>query len=657
MHYWERTGADPRPPSSVSASLRNYVFKAKAFRSYSQIENLCKYFSSIKKKEKARILGKLDEITQDYLVVKNRMSSLSTRFINCSALPLFMPTSLYPLSSSFLPCCFSPMSSFYSYTAKTRIKYYQSAKSAEFILQQFASLSDFKFVEFLFCSPMDRSVTMLDVVARKALYRIINAYTEKNAMDLILDESVNIAQRKGNNKNLPGSKVNGKNKHSKSKNNKKNSNNKKSNAGSVPAKDEKVVDVQAEHDQSKAFIEEIVNKIIEDAVKIKETINNDAQEFMKNSSEFQVVSSQKKKNRKSQPQQKSKSSPKKHSKHFRKPKPDKSDPKIANPADLASPKLNPVEPSQTLPDYQRPQQVVDSLHKEVLRFCESITWKLEDRISSINKILEKLSEIVAMAFEGASIGLFGSYASGLAIEASDVDIVVIGLDVADRSQIEISCQYLATYLQNYPFITHLQVIPTARIPIIKLEVNTLSLIGKESQIMVDITFDDSCSSDYGSHFGLSTLYLTKELQKLYPSLQYLVLVLKQFLYEHSLNSSYRGGLSSYSLILWVAALLNSMKIVPENLGELLVEFFKFYGNEFDPKAIGVNILNGGSFFELEYPGYEAVVTIDPVNQLNVTRMSYQISEVLVAFSKAHQILKEFVSKGKKKHMLKSIFKK
>ena len=99
-----------------------------------------------------------------------------------------------------------------------------------------------------------------------------------------------------------------------------------------------------------------------------------------------------------------------------------------------------------------------------------------------------------------------------------------------------------------------------------------------------------------------------------------------------------------------------MPVVSDNLGELFLEFLKFYGSIFDPSATGINIINGGSFFQLEYHGYESVVTIDPVNQLNNTRMSYQISEVLSAFKTAYEKIHQLVMNGRRKSLLKQIFK-
>ena len=81
-------------------------------------------------------------------------------------------------------------------------------------------------------------------------------------------------------------------------------------------------------------------------------------------------------------------------------------------------------------------------------------------------------------------------------------------------------------------------------------------------------------------------------------MQYLAIVLKQLLATHDLNSAYHGkvhagGLSSYSLVIWIAACFNSMTEPNREIGDLLLSFLKFYGKEFDPRTMGISILNGG----------------------------------------------------------------
>jgi DNA polymerase sigma len=100
-----------------------------------------------------------------------------------------------------------------------------------------------------------------------------------------------------------------------------------------------------------------------------------------------------------------------------------------------------------------------------------------------------------------------------------------------------------------------------------------------------------------------------------------------------------------------------MTTVPDDLGEILLYFLEYFGNKFDPKKSGINIINRESLFVLENNN-EHAVTIDPVDHNNnVTRASYRIEEVLRAFSQVHVRLKEILNKGKSRNLLKQAFKK
>ena len=57
--------------------------------------------------------------------------------------------------------------------------------------------------------------------------------------------------------------------------------------------------------------------------------------------------------------------------------------------------------------------------------------------------------------------------------------------------------------------------------------------------------------------GLNTLAITREITYRYPILPYLMLAIKSLLFKHDLNNPYHGGLSSYSLVVWIAALIIS----------------------------------------------------------------------------------------------------
>lgn len=617
--YWTFNNIDPVSAKSI---VKNFHAKESGAYSSQLLENLLGYFKELKPKEKEKLIGCKETISDDFIFVKNQMNKFSTKCISSLAMP--KSATFYPFSHLFFPFYPHPLTKWYSYTEIATIKYNQSPESIESITTKLSDCNDQKFLEFLINTPLERAVTIIDIVIRKALYRINNAYSEKNALELLQNESFSTKTSKPNEKNKKSSKKSKKNKRKKVQKTEKNTE-----KSTTPEEKENFEDV----------LKEIFKLLIDNAFKLIEDKENLKRESKKG--EFQEVCSQKNKRRK-QPQQTQtpKKKPVKHSRKYQKP---------VNTAKVSdqSPQI-----MQTPPTIN----IYDKLHKEVLEFGKSRTWKLEAKIARINKVLEKLTEIVCVAFSSASIELFGSYASGLAIEESDVDLVVTRLEFTERIQLEMACEYLSKVIETSKLASKIECIPTARIPVIKLEVNTKSVNLGEGIINIDITFDDSVQGSFGTHLGLSTLYLTVELQKIYPSLQYLVLVIKTFLYKQELNSAYRGGLSSYSLVLWVAALLNSMPIVPENLGKLLCEFFRYYGTEFDPSRTGVNIMNGGSFFELENPGCEAVVTIDPVNLLNNTRMAYRVPEVLASFKWAYEALHTHES-GKNKKVLHRIFSK
>ncbi|OMJ75525.1 hypothetical protein SteCoe_25303 [Stentor coeruleus] len=305
----------------------------------------------------------------------------------------------------------------------------------------------------------------------------------------------------------------------------------------------------------------------------------------------------------------------------------------------------------------------DTLHNEIYNFVTNTLKKIQDKSKSIQAMLEKINNIVSELL-GGYIHIYGSYATGLAIESSDIDLAILGVDLHSRQLVQTACIQLASALKQLPFVVSVNAIITAKIPVIKLQTDLKYFSGIQSYEMIDITFIDTFE---GSHLGIEAITFTKNLLSVFPDMLFLAIVLKNFLYSINLNSAYHGGLSSYSLVLWIAALFNSMNVVSSDLGELLECFLDFFGNKFNPKEYGINVVNRGHVFLLtqggceyaEIGGYERyAVTVDPINHMNnTTRTSYRINEVLQEFSNAHTRLKEIRNKGKKRPTLKQIFKK
>lgn len=88
-----------------------------------------------------------------------------------------------------------------------------------------------------------------------------------------------------------------------------------------------------------------------------------------------------------------------------------------------------------------------------------------------------------------------------------------------------------------------------------------------------------------------------------PGSRELILVVKAFLAQRSMNEVFTGGLGSYSVICLVISFLqihprlrNSEMDARSNLGTLLLEFFELYGRSFNYDAVGISLRRGGCYF-------------------------------------------------------------
>jgi len=163
---------------------------------------------------------------------------------------------------------------------------------------------------------------------------------------------------------------------------------------------------------------------------------------------------------------------------------------------------------------------------------------------------------------------------------------------------------------------------------------------------IDITVQDS------RHNGLDCVGLVKTFLNEYNVLESLVLVLKQFLKISSYNDPYKGGLSSYGLILMTVSFLQhkisnhqSIEMEGVNLGKLLLEFLWYYGFWFDYAALGIYTYIPNEkpekqpHFQLIHymPEYMLTANIsDPLNSFNnVGKSSFSISLIKTAFRDAY----------------------
>lgn len=195
---------------------------------------------------------------------------------------------------------------------------------------------------------------------------------------------------------------------------------------------------------------------------------------------------------------------------------------------------------------------------------------------------------------GCNVHSFGSFAAGLYLPNADMDVVVISDDFANYGE-PTACQ---TNSSMYRFAgllrdscmakdDSIEVITKAKVPIIKF-------VDHLTSIKVDMSFEN--------YTGISSNKTFINWKTQQPAIPILVTAIKQFLMMRGLNEVVNGGLGGFSVTCLVTSLLQNMprvqtgELVPEHhLGEILIEFLDFYGNQMDISRTGIMMDPPGYF--------------------------------------------------------------
>ncbi|KAI7737921.1 hypothetical protein M8C21_027387 [Ambrosia artemisiifolia] len=312
------------------------------------------------------------------------------------------------------------------------------------------------------------------------------------------------------------------------------------------------------------------------------------------------------------------------------------------------------------------------LNEEIDSFCKQVAGVNLTRKPYINWAVKRVTRSLQVLWPRSRTNIFGSNATGLSLPTSDVDLVVCLPPVRNlepikeagilegRNGIKETClQHAARYLANQEWVKNdsLKIVENTAIPIIMLvvevpcdaivsvdqEISTHSNGGKHTDVQsirIDISFKSS------SHTGLQTTELVKQLTEQFPAATPLALVLKQFLADRSLDQSYSGGLSSYCLILLITRFLQHEhhygRSISQNFGGLLMDFFYFFGNVFDPRRMRISVQGSGVYIDRER-GYsiDPIYIDDPLYPANnVGRNCFRIHQCIKAFADAYSTLED-----------------
>ena len=280
--------------------------------------------------------------------------------------------------------------------------------------------------------------------------------------------------------------------------------------------------------------------------------------------------------------------------------------------------------------------VLNCLSKDIIDYQQFVSEHIQREQNIYSMLIQNLQSAVNESIHDYDVHLYGSHATNLCLPWSDLDVVLIPRTPKPTTlNNPILLSQLYENIKKQPWVKDSKFISGATIPIIKLVT-----IEQFNLMSIDISIQDE------RHFGLKCVDLVKNFITQYESLKPLVLALKNILKKANLNDPYKGGISSYGLILMIVSFLQKQKkigkdisITENNLGRLFYEFVNFYGLQFDPsKYIIIARSNEDETEDINIQNIQMtnmsneLVIIDPLNvSNNVAKSCYQFHNIKMSF--------------------------
>jgi non-canonical poly(A) RNA polymerase PAPD5/7 len=220
-------------------------------------------------------------------------------------------------------------------------------------------------------------------------------------------------------------------------------------------------------------------------------------------------------------------------------------------------------------------------------------------------LIDRLTGLVSELLPNYFVQVYGSHATGLCLHWSDIDLVVgqqtSGEDkepILPRMQdakIKDSLRKISDRLKGEVakhWVLNVLYIDQATVPVIKIKISLRQLMlqgglpfpkNPKYEAIYNQVFSIDITHMTEMHNGVKCVNLVKEYLLDCWFIEPLILVLKQMLKVNGLNDPYKGGLSSYGLLLMIVAFIQFRKLnnvrVPGaiNLGNILLDFLHYYG--------------------------------------------------------------------------------
>ena len=335
--------------------------------------------------------------------------------------------------------------------------------------------------------------------------------------------------------------------------------------------------------------------------------------------------------------------------------------------------------------YER-NDLFEDLTKEIISHEEHITNNLklleQYRGDIYNKLKIFIKNILNNNNFEAELINYGSHETGLSIESSDIDILIKfckkytmnNISINNQQNIEeiLSLIYNELNLEKEKFnILQINAIYTASVPVLKIKFDLDKIIPTEIknkikenylfnfeeeilQLNFDFTFQEVENMDILIKIpSLEIINFIKGCLYMYKEIKPIILILKRFMKINKLNSSFHGGLSSYSLFLLLYSYIKSMHIPNNTIGHYLYGFFEFYSNF----NFGIYLINSKfdcPFILLDELHESGMLLIDPITSLNVSKSTFKIDQIKSVLTKGMVIIRNIFLTNKGKNYIYNI---
>ncbi|OJJ02874.1 hypothetical protein ASPVEDRAFT_133301 [Aspergillus versicolor CBS 583.65] len=279
------------------------------------------------------------------------------------------------------------------------------------------------------------------------------------------------------------------------------------------------------------------------------------------------------------------------------------------------------------------------LHDEILSFYHWVKPVQYEQVVR-EDLVARLQATFQSRYYGVEVHAFGSFASGLYLPNADIDLVLLSTNfrrtgVKTFGERKGQIYAFSAFVKNQDIAVpgSVETIAHARVPILKF-------VDKLTGLKVDLSFDNDS--------GLIANRTFQVWRQEYPAMPVIVSVIKQFLLLRGLNEVPTGGLGGFSITCLVTSLLQHMphSNLSPNLGSVLMDFFQFYGSNFDYETVGIRMNPPGYFNKRVYGVYKAnngprLSIEDPNNPDNdISGGTREIGLIFKSFAEAFRLLKD-----------------